>query len=74
MLLAFYLMIGLAFLDETGYSVFPLSPVEVLDFGGYKYLPAIGLAQNAASDDILENHQTILSSLGKLSLICLHTV
>ena len=27
---AFYLMIGLAFLDETGYSVFPLSPVEVL--------------------------------------------
>ena len=52
---AFYLMIGLAFLDETGYSVFPLSPVEVLwILVVTSTFPAIGLAQNAASDDILE--------------------
>ena len=42
-------------LDETGYSVFPLSPVEVLwILVVTSTFPAIGLAQNAASDDILE--------------------
>ncbi|KAI5953578.1 ENA2 [Candida jiufengensis] len=52
---AFYLMIGLAFMDETGFSVFPLSPVEVLWILVItSCFPAMGLGQEKASDDILE--------------------
>lgn len=52
---ALYLMIGLAFIDESGYSVFPLSPVEVLwILVVTSCFPAMGLGQEPASDDILE--------------------
>lgn len=52
---ALYLMIGLAFIDASGYSVFPLSPVEVLwILVVTSCFPAMGLGQEAASDDILE--------------------
>ncbi|CAK9438712.1 uncharacterized protein LODBEIA_P29360 [Lodderomyces beijingensis] len=52
---ALYLMIGLAFMDETGFSVFPLSPVEVLwILVVTSCFPAMGLGQERASDDILE--------------------
>ncbi|ODV76858.1 P-type ATPase [Suhomyces tanzawaensis NRRL Y-17324] len=52
---ALYLMIGLAFIDETGYSVFPLSPVEVLwILVVTSCFPAMGLGQEKASDDILQ--------------------
>lgn len=52
---ALYLMIGLAFLDGSGYSVFPLSPVEVLwIIVVTSCFPAMGLGQEKASDDILD--------------------
>ena len=52
---AFYLMIGLAFMDKSGFSVFPLSPVEVLwILVVTSCFPAMGLGQEKASDDILE--------------------
>ncbi|KAI5907846.1 Sodium transport ATPase 5 [Candida parapsilosis] len=52
---ALYLMIGLAFMDESGFSVFPLSPVEVLwILVVTSCFPAMGLGQEKASDDILE--------------------
>lgn len=51
---ALYLMIGLAFMDESGYSVFPLSPVEVLwVIVVTSCFPAMGLGQESASEDIL---------------------
>lgn len=52
---AIYLMVGLAFIDETGYSVFPLSPVEVLWILVItSCFPAIGLARQRAAPEILE--------------------
>nr|O13397.1 RecName: Full=Sodium/potassium exporting P-type ATPase 1 [Schwanniomyces occidentalis]AAB86426.1 P-type ATPase 1 [Schwanniomyces occidentalis] len=52
---ALYLMIGLAFIDKSGYSVFPLSPVEVLwIIVVTSCFPAMGLGQEKASHDILE--------------------
>lgn len=52
---AFYLMIGLAFMDKSGYSVFPLSPVEVLwILVVTSCFPAMGLGQEKAAEDILE--------------------
>ncbi|EDK38630.2 hypothetical protein PGUG_02728 [Meyerozyma guilliermondii ATCC 6260] len=52
---AFYLMIGLAFMDKSGYSVFPLSPVEVLwILVVTSCFPAMGLGQEKASEDILD--------------------
>ncbi|KAG7662584.1 ENA2 [[Candida] subhashii] len=50
-----YLLVGLAFLDDSGFSVFPLSPVEVLwTIVVASCFPAMGLGQERASDDILE--------------------
>mmetsp|Transcript_7165 Transcript_7165/g.9070 ORF Transcript_7165/g.9070 Transcript_7165/m.9070 type:complete len:1074 (-) Transcript_7165:48-3269(-) len=52
---ALYLMIGLVFIDDSGFSVFPLSPVEVLWILVItSCFPAMGLGQEKASDDILE--------------------
>lgn len=52
---AFYLMIGLAFIDDSGFSVFPLSPVEVLwILVVTSCFPAMGLGQEKASEDILD--------------------
>ncbi|RLV92883.1 Sodium transport ATPase 5 [Spathaspora sp. JA1] len=52
---ALYLMIGLAFIDEDGFSVFPLAPVEVLwIIVVTSCFPAMGLGQEKAQDDILE--------------------
>lgn len=52
---ALYLIIGLAFMDKEGFSVFPLSPVEVLwIIVVTSCFPAMGLGQEKASDDILE--------------------
>lgn len=48
------LLIGLAFKDQTGLSVFPLAPVEILWIimvtSGF---PAMGLGMEVASDDIM---------------------
>lgn len=53
---AFYLMIGLAFVDDSGFSVFPLSPVEVLWLIVItSCFPAMGLGQEKAQEDILEH-------------------
>ncbi|EGW29917.1 Na+ ATPase [Spathaspora passalidarum NRRL Y-27907] len=52
---ALYLMIGLVFIDEDGFSVFPLAPVEVLWIIVItSCFPAMGLGQEKAQDDILE--------------------
>ncbi|GMM37878.1 hypothetical protein DASC09_052030 [Saccharomycopsis crataegensis] len=52
---ALYLLVGLAFIDSDGYSVFPLSPVEVLwIIVVTSCFPAMGLGQEQASDDILD--------------------
>nr|O13398.1 RecName: Full=Sodium/potassium exporting P-type ATPase 2 [Schwanniomyces occidentalis]AAB86427.1 P-type ATPase 2 [Schwanniomyces occidentalis] len=52
---ALYLMVGLAFIDDSGLSVFPLSPVEVLwILVVTSCFPAMDLGQERASDDILE--------------------
>lgn len=52
---ALYLMVGLAFIDESGFSVFPLSPVEVLwILVVTSCFPAMGLGQEKASDDVLD--------------------
>lgn len=52
---ALYLMVGLAFIDSSGYSVFPLSPVEVLwILVVTSCFPAMGLGQEKAMDGILE--------------------
>lgn len=52
---AIYLMVGLAFIDDDGLSVFPLSPVEVLWILVItSCFPAMGLGQEKASEDILE--------------------
>ncbi|KAG2731896.1 hypothetical protein G9P44_005483 [Scheffersomyces stipitis] len=52
---ALYLMIGLAFIDNAGLSVFPLSPVEVLwILVVTSCFPAMGLGREKASDDVLE--------------------
>lgn len=51
---ALYLLIGLAFMDNQGMSVFPLSPVEVLwIIVVTSCFPAMGLGQEKANDDIL---------------------
>lgn len=52
---AFYLMIGLVFMDDDRFSVFPLSPVEVLwIIVVTSCFPAMGLGQERASDDLLQ--------------------
>lgn len=52
---ALYLLIGLAFFDDAGFSVFPLAPVEVLwIIVVTSCFPAMGLGQEKASDDILD--------------------
>uniref|UniRef100_A0A0L0P8E9 P-type Na(+) transporter n=1 Tax=Candidozyma auris TaxID=498019 RepID=A0A0L0P8E9_CANAR len=52
---AIYLMVGLAFQDDDGLSVFPLSPVEVLwILVVTSCFPAMGLGQEKAADDVLE--------------------
>lgn len=52
---ALYLIVGLAFIDESGFSVFPLSPVETLwIIVVTSCFPAMGLGQEKASDDILD--------------------
>lgn len=51
---AIYLMIGLSFIDNSGFSIFPLSPVEVLwIIVVTSCLPAMGLGREKASEDIL---------------------
>ncbi|CCE78831.1 Piso0_000862 [Millerozyma farinosa CBS 7064] len=53
---ALFLMIGLAFIDDSGYSVFPLSSVEVLWILVItSCFPAMGLGQEKASEDILDS-------------------
>lgn len=58
---AIYLMVGLAFIDALGFSVFPLSPVEVLWILVVTLcFPAMGLGQEQALADVLEkppNHR-----------------
>lgn len=53
------LLIGLAFKDESGISVFPLSPVEILYVimvtSGF---PAMGLGMEAAPHDIMKQRPT----------------
>lgn len=52
---ALYLIIGLAFKDHEGFSVFPLSPVEVLwIIVVTSCFPAMGLGQEKASSDLLD--------------------
>lgn len=52
---AFYLMIGLAFMGEDHYSVFPLSPVEVLwVIIATSTVPAMGLGIERAAPDVME--------------------
>lgn len=52
---AIYLMVGLAFMDGSGYSVFPLSPVEVLwILVVTSCFPAMGLGQQKAAPEILD--------------------
>lgn len=52
---ALYLIVGLAFIDDEGFSVFPLAPVEVLwIIVVTSCFPAMGLGQEKASDDILD--------------------
>ncbi|OBA22042.1 P-type ATPase 2 [Metschnikowia bicuspidata var. bicuspidata NRRL YB-4993] len=56
---AFYLVVGLAFKDKSGFSVFPLSPVEVLwVLLVTSSFPAMGLGQEQAVDGILEQPPT----------------
>ncbi|KAM9926186.1 hypothetical protein OXX80_010671 [Metschnikowia pulcherrima] len=51
---AIYLMVGLAFIDDSGFSVFPLSPVEVLwILVVTSCFPAMGLGQEQAIDGVL---------------------
>lgn len=52
---AIYLMVGLCFMDKNHNSVFPLSPVEVLwILVVTSCFPAMGLGQERAADDILD--------------------
>ncbi|CDO96311.1 unnamed protein product [Kluyveromyces dobzhanskii CBS 2104] len=52
---ALYLMVGLCFIDERGFSVFPLSPVEVLwIIVVTSCFPAMGLGLEKASVDVME--------------------
>ncbi|KAI3406591.2 ENA1 [Candida oxycetoniae] len=52
---AIYLMVGLVFIDNDGFSVFPLSPVEVLwIIVVTSCFPAMGLGQEKAQQDILD--------------------
>ncbi|CAG83559.1 hypothetical protein B0I72DRAFT_141664 [Yarrowia lipolytica] len=51
---AFFLLLGLVFQDDTGFSVFPLSPVEVLWIIMItSAFPAMGLGVEAAQPDIM---------------------
>ncbi|ESW99498.1 hypothetical protein KL918_001565 [Ogataea parapolymorpha] len=52
---AIFLLIGLAFMDSSGYSVFPLSPVEILFILVVtSSFPAFGLGVQKAAPDVLE--------------------
>lgn len=56
---AIYLMVGLAFKDKDGFSVFPLSPVEVLwVIVVTSCFPAMGLGQEQAIDGVLDQPPT----------------
>lgn len=62
--LALTLLVGLAFKDETGQSVFPIAPVEILWIimitSG---LPDMGLGREAASADVMDRPPQSVSSL-----------
>lgn len=72
--LALTLLIGLAFKDETGQSVFPIAPVEILWIimitSG---LPDMGLGREAAAADVMDRppqsvrHPTLSTSRSKLT-------
>ncbi|ODQ63439.1 P-type ATPase sodium pump [Nadsonia fulvescens var. elongata DSM 6958] len=52
---ALYLLLGLVFIDNSGFSVFPLSPVEVLWIIMItSSFPAMGLGQERAQPDIMQ--------------------
>lgn len=52
---ALYLIVGLSFRDRNGFSIFPLSPVEVLwIIVVTSCFPAMGLGLEKASPDIME--------------------
>lgn len=52
---ALFLLIGLVFKDDDGFSVFPLSPVEVLwVIVVTSCFPAMGLGVEKAADDIMD--------------------
>lgn len=52
---ALYLIVGLAFIDDEGHSVFPLSPVEVLwIIVVTSCFPAMGLGVEKAAPDLME--------------------
>lgn len=52
---AIYLLVGLVFMDDDGFSVFPLSPVQVLwVIVVTSCFPAMGLGVEKASEDIMD--------------------
>ncbi|KAL6450438.1 ENA5 Sodium transport ATPase 5 [Candida maltosa Xu316] len=52
---ALFLMIGLAFIDNTGYSAFPIGPVSCLYVIVItSVFPALGLGMEKADEDVLE--------------------
>jgi P-type Na+/K+ transporter len=52
---AIYLLVGLVFKDEDGFSVFPLSPVQVLwVIVVTSCFPAMGLGVEKAADDVMD--------------------
>lgn len=52
---ALFLLIGLVFIDDDGFSVFPLSPVQVLwVIVVTSCFPAMGLGVEKATDDIMD--------------------
>lgn len=58
---AIYLMVGLVFIDEDGFSVFPLLPVEVLWIIVMTLcFPAMGLGREKADPDVLKKPPTLV--------------
>lgn len=52
---ALFLLIGLVFIDDDGFSVFPLSPVQVLwVLVVTSCFPAMGLGVEKAADDVMD--------------------
>lgn len=64
------LLIGLAFKDNSGLSVFPLAPIEILWIimvtSGF---PAMGLGMEISSDDIMTRQPHNVSIFRRLLLI-----